>query len=323
MATDDVVVVVLTYRRPEGLGRVLRHLTEHLADVQVEASVLVVDNDDEPSAHEIVAGFPGVRYVHEARPGIVAARNRALDECGTARLLAFIDDDEVPTANWLDALVSTWASTGAAAVVGPVLPQFEAEPDPWVTACRPFDRPRFATGTEMPAAGTGNLLLDLDVVRAHGVRFDERFATSGGSDTFFTHALVSAGARIVWCDEAPVVDIVPAGRMNRSWVLSRAQRMGNSRSRAALLTSKPGLERAVVRGKLACQGVVRVVGGAGRLAFGVVARDLTHRSRGERTLRRGIGMLVGAAGRAVVGYERVPDEHVDERSLVTRDEPAA
>lgn len=321
MAVGDVVVAVLTYRRAAGLDRVLWDLVEHLTAAKTSGSILVVDNDDEPSARSIANQVPGVRYVHEPRPGIVAARNRALDEATSSRLLVFIDDDERPGDGWLDSLVGTWESSGRpAAVVGPVIPEFEVEPDPWLLACGSFHRPRFPTGTEMPAAGTGNLLLDLDVVQSLGIRFDERFASTGGSDTFFTQSLVAAGERIVWCDEAPVVDVVPAARMNRDWVLERAQRMGNSRSRSALLIASAGWRRSGVRARLIAQSAIRIVGGALRLAVGKLTGSLAHQARGARTLRRGCGMLVGAAGGVVVGYHRPPSAAPVNRAQAPADE---
>ena len=83
----------------------------------------------------------------------------------------------------------------------------------------------------MEVAATNNLLLDLGRIRALGLEFDERFGLSGGSDTLFTRPLVARGGRMVWCDEAMVVDNVPAGRLTRDWVLRRALRSGNSASR--------------------------------------------------------------------------------------------
>ena len=90
-------------------------------------TVLVIDNDPEASARPIVERLAGtlrpglVRYVHEPKPGIAAARNRALREAASSALLVFIDDDEVPSERWLEQLVDLQRSSGAAAVVGPVI----------------------------------------------------------------------------------------------------------------------------------------------------------------------------------------------------------
>jgi glycosyltransferase involved in cell wall biosynthesis len=300
----DVVVAVLTYRRLVGVGELLHQLVEQLAESELSASIVVVDNDGEPTAADVVAGFASVRYVHEPRPGIVAARNRALDEAGSARLLVFIDDDERPEPGWLDSIVSTWRLTEPAAVVGPVISVFEIVPDPWIPAGRFFQRQRYQTGTEVPAAGAGNLLLDLEAVRSLGLRFDERFGTSGGEDTFFTRSIVRAGHRIVWCDEAVAIDVVPAHRLTRAWVLERARRIGNSRSRVSVLTADPGLERVGVRARLLAQAAIRLAGGGGRLLLGKLLKSSEHHARGAKTFARGQGMLVGALGGVIFGYGR-------------------
>ena len=122
--TPAVLVAVLTYRRPDDLAAVLPLLAAEAAAATGSharaVEVLVVDNDPDAGARAQVAGLgiPGVRYVHEPRSGIAAARNRALDEAGSADLLVFIDDDERPHDRWLEHLLATWQRTGAHGVAG-------------------------------------------------------------------------------------------------------------------------------------------------------------------------------------------------------------
>ena len=68
---------MLTY-----LTELLPMLVQQAAgEVGQDTSVLVVDNDPEAGARETCTGYhPAVRYVHEPRPGIAAARSRALRE---------------------------------------------------------------------------------------------------------------------------------------------------------------------------------------------------------------------------------------------------
>ena len=304
MSEGGLQIAVLTYRRPDGLARLLDELAVEMASSSIDASVLVVDNDDRPSAEEIVGTRTGVRYVHEPRPGIAAGRNRALDESRDARFLVFVDDDEVPRPGWLDALIQTWNDGQPAAVVGPVISEFTQPLDPWIELGGFFQRIRHRTGTVVDVAATNNLLLDLDVVRANDLRFDERFSASGGSDVFFTRSLVRCGGRIVWCDEAEVTDVVPAGRQTREWVTQRAIRAGNTESRVAIQLQPTGGARATTRVVLAAKGTVRIVVGGLRASFGrLTGRDVDH-ARGVRTVSRGRGMVRGAMDRVVIGYHR-------------------
>jgi succinoglycan biosynthesis protein ExoM len=301
-----LVVAVLTYRRHDELAQLLPLLGAQAAAGRARTDVLVVDNDPDAGAADVVraAGLPGVRYVHEPEPGIAAARNRALTESADADLLVFIDDDERPDEAWLAQLLATYERTGAAGVVGPVVSEFVGTPHPWVAAGRFFDRRRLPTGTPVDVAATNNLLLDLHQVRAAGVTFDARYGLSGGSDSLFTLRLTRAGLRLVWCDEAVVVDRVPAERSTPGWVLARAFRMGNGWSRVSLeLTTSPVASTAT-RAGLVGAGAVRLAGGVARWATGALLRRTDLRARGARTLARGAGLVTGAAGFVYAEYRR-------------------
>ena len=309
----SVVVAVLTYRRPDDLAAVLPLLDAEAARAAGRASrveVLVVDNDPDAGARDQVAALAArlpaqrVRYVHEPRAGIAAARNRALDEAGDHDVLVFVDDDERPSEGWLGLLLATHAEHGGCGVVGPVVSDFEVRLDDWVVMGGFFDRRRLPTGTTTDVAATNNLLLDVAAVRRGGVRFDERLGLSGGSDTLFTRRLVAAEGPLVWCDEAVVTDVVPAARVTRSWVLRRQFRSGNSWSRTSLMLAGSPAARLALRLRYTVLGGVRIVGGLVRSGRGVVRGDLVDRAGGRKTAARGLGMLLGAWGYGYVEYRR-------------------
>lgn len=302
-----VSVVVLTFRRNEDVAELLPRLeqqAETVAPLQVE--VVVVDNDPDGSARELVESYPSarIRYVHEPAPGIAHARNRALDEASSSHLLVFIDDDERPMPDWLSSLVGTYRRTGAAAVAGLVIPDYAFPPERWIEAGGFFVRKQYPDGTLMPAAGSGNLLLDVRQVRAHGLRFDERFGLTGGSDHLFTRDLVRRGGRIVWSDRAEVVDKVPEQRLTRQWVVQRQYRVGNTWSRTGLVLSEPGLARVATRLRLSARGLARVGLGGVRVLLGRLTRSDRMHARGSRMLARGRGMVSGAWGVTFHEYRR-------------------
>jgi hypothetical protein len=301
-----VVVAVLTYKRPKDLAELLPVLTAQVAALPGEVEVLVVDNDPAAGAEGLVAdlALPATRYVHEPRPGIAAARNRALTEAAHAAALVFIDDDERPSDRWLVSMLEMFAAERCAAVVGPVVSEYEVQPEPWITEGRFFDRRRLATGTAVRAAATNNLLLDMRVVRELGLQFDEKFGLTGGSDTLFTRRLGENGRRMLWCDEALVVDVVPAHRLTRRWVLQKAFRSGNSWSRTSLELAGSAAERLGLRVALTARALPRLAGGAARLLAGVVTRRIGWRARGLRTIARGAGMASGALGYVYTEYRR-------------------
>ena len=303
--TERVTLAVLTYRRPGDLAELLPILAGQAGDSPAEVDILVVDNDPAAGARAQVAAAASIaplRYAHEPAPGIASARNRALDEA-TGDLLVFIDDDERPTPTWLASLLAQYRLHRPEAVVGPVVSRYDVPPSRWVQAGRFFDRRRLPTGTPVAVAATNNLLLDLAWVRSNGLRFDVRFGLSGGSDTLFTRQLVSRGGRMLWCDEAVVIDVVPASRLSRDWVLRRAYRIGNASSRVTLDGTRAG-RRMALRLALIIRGSARLAAGSLRCLAGLLTGRLHHRARGMRTMARGAGMLSGSFGAVYSEYSR-------------------
>lgn len=316
-SSPSVVIGVLTFRRPDDLAALVPLLLREAALAEAHGDtdhgqgpgveILVVDNDPAASARPVVEsiGAERVRYVVEPVPGIAAARNRVLTEAQEADFLLFIDDDERPCEGWLRLMLDTRAREKAAGVAGAVVSSFSGELDPWVAAGGFFERRRLRTGTPVAVAATNNLLLDMAVVRSLGLRFDERFGISGGSDTLFTRRLTARG-QIVWCDEAVVTDHVPAARMTREWVLRRAFRSGNSACLVDRALAGSPLERLRSRLRFVARGTLRLAGGAARWLVGAVTFSERHRARGMRTSARGGGMLAGAAGIVYREYRRSP-----------------
>jgi succinoglycan biosynthesis protein ExoM len=301
-------VAIPTFRRPDLLDGLLGSLPDRIAEITetVSVTVIVVDNDPDGSAKEVVARHPAelVTYVHESVPGIAAARNCALDAAAGSDLLAFVDDDERPRPGWLPALLETWATTQAAAVMGRVVSVFEQEPDPWVMATGVFRRRARPTGAPLTVAAAGNLLLDVRQVDGLEVRFDPTLGLSGGEDTLFSRQLVARGGLIVWCNESEAEDLVPAERVTRSWAMRRAFNGGNSAVQVELRMAAGPAERALIRVRRTAGGAGRIIVGLGRHLMGRVRGALEHDARGLRTAHRGRGMVAGAWGHVHEHYSR-------------------
>jgi hypothetical protein len=303
-AGSRAMVAVLTFRRTELLPGLLAAVTAQAGTLEPPAEVLVVDNDPAGSAREVVTGWAGdgVRYVHEPRPGISAARNRALDEARDADVLVFIDDDETPAPDWLARLTGAWQEWGCAAVAGPVPPSFPGPVDPWVLGSGVFDRPERVSGALVPGAGAGNLLVDVAQVRALALRFDERLGLTGGEDTLFTHTLVRRGGRIRWCAEAVAVEAVPEDRLTRRWARQRSFRSAGSWSRAEVLLADGATARCRLRAAVLAKAMVKVTWAGLAVLAGVLTADPAARGRGVCTAAAYLGLVAGSLG-------HVPDEY--------------
>lgn len=302
-----VLIAILTYRRLEQLAGLLPELIDQIDTEGPVVRMLVVDNDPMGGASVVAESFAaaGVEYLHEPRPGIAAARNAALTAAAKFDALIFIDDDERPTRGWLSSMIAVYRGTDCAAVVGPVISEFGGKPDAFVGAGSFFSRRRLVTGTVVEVAATNNLMLDMVRVRAWGLSFDEAFGLSGGSDTLFTAELVNHGGKMIWCDEALVIDRVPADRLHKKWVMRRAFRSGNSRSRVDLHVASSPVNRLVVRLRRSAAGILRAAVGGVNLALGLMTRSMSRQARGARTLARGLGMATGAWGYVYEEYQRL------------------
>jgi cellulose synthase/poly-beta-1,6-N-acetylglucosamine synthase-like glycosyltransferase len=271
-----------------------------------EVRVIVVDNDPR-RADGIAACKSLVSYrwpltaLTEGRQGTSIARNRAIEVARAcdAELVAFIDDDEVPEPSWLDELLHVQNSMGVEGVSGPVLPHYEEPVPEWVVKGKFFERPRFATGTILEAARTGNLLLTTSFLVRTGLAFDAQFGLSGGEDTLLTQKLASRGFRIVWADSAIVQELVPRNRATVRWILRRAFAGGNNWTRI-VHELKPGLRSRVGR----------FIGSLGSVSAGLLllipsifgGRHLFVRTAVR--IARGLGGLFGLLGWQVEAYGR-------------------
>jgi len=217
--------------RPRLVGQLLTSLAAQTFPV-AKFEVIVVDNDNSESAQATVQrailAYPDlrIRYAVEVVRGISYARNKAVS-LSTGELIAFIDDDESASSNWLNDLVAALRTHDADAVLGPVIPKFPPGSRAWVLRTGFFERPRFSTGTLVGShqGRTGNAIVKASVAKSRApLTFDAKFALSGGEDYEFFKWLEEKGGRVIWCDSAIVWEEVPLSRQTVRYMLLRSYR---------------------------------------------------------------------------------------------------
>jgi glycosyltransferase involved in cell wall biosynthesis len=100
-------ILIATPGRIESLREVLSCLAQNKASERYE--VVVIDNACEPpltAAEFATPGLGSLRFLREMQRGKSHAINRALDEDGLGEIIAVIDDDMSPGADWIEGVLS-------------------------------------------------------------------------------------------------------------------------------------------------------------------------------------------------------------------------
>lgn len=223
----DFSLCVCTFRRPTLLARLLSALAEHdYGDLHGE--FVFVDNDAAGSGLPVIAQWRGLlpfpsKVVQVAEPNIARARNAGV-QAAQGEWIVIIDDDEWPAPGWLTGLVCAQSRYGADAVFGPVIPHYAEDVPAWIRRGNFFGPRRHAGGEVLRGSQTytSNVLIRRSALAGIPGPFDQDFGLTGGSDAMLFWDMEQRGARLVWCQEATVHEIVPRSRANFPWLLRRA-----------------------------------------------------------------------------------------------------
>ncbi len=248
--TAKIVIGIPTFRRPQGLTRLLASIARQQAPFVPH--VLVADNEGKNGAgiRAVAAaqqgGFPfPLTTIAVPERGISQVRNALLRVAFTemsADALAMIDDDEQVEPNWIAALVAMQQQGQFDVVGGTVLPEFESLPPAWSDGLDIYYR-----ATKPPPGpadiiyGTTNVLLHKALFHHQPttIQFDPAFSLSGGGDAEFFRRLHRRGTRFGFAPEAVSHECFQASRMTRKWAWQRSFRIGSSDARIIKLHATP------------------------------------------------------------------------------------
>ena len=196
----------------------------------------VIENDTHPYSKEVAISKPKVTnklidYHLETRLGIPYARNRCIQVARNkgATHIAFVDDDETFSLNWL---VNIWdyyrSCTNSTAVQGKVIPIF---PDNTPNYMKQFFQPKEkSTGDTLHMCATNNVLVPLPFIVESSLTFDESSPLSMGEDSKFFREAKDKGLNLLYCSEALVYEKIPNSRANVLWLSKRYFNIGVSLS---------------------------------------------------------------------------------------------
>ncbi|MBW1793717.1 MAG: glycosyltransferase family 2 protein [Deltaproteobacteria bacterium] len=236
-----LTVAICTYNRGGRLPKLVMALRQQECPISFE--ILVVDNNSTDNTQVVLDKLakmdgPAVRFVKEAKQGIVHARNRAIEESGNSTYLAFIDDDELPGSNWLNAAIDALERERAECVGGEIrvsLP-FEERPFwlegellPFLGEVKNGPDPFWITDSSTPV-WSGNVAYQTSIF-SNGLRFDYRYnrqghVIGGGSDEIMFHTLLDGGVRIRYRPDMLIEHLVERWRLKRSYFLKLHYKTG-------------------------------------------------------------------------------------------------
>jgi glycosyltransferase involved in cell wall biosynthesis len=109
----DVTVAIPTYNGALRLPDVLQKLQRQVKTDAIGWEILVIDNNSSDRTQDVIVHYqktmPQLRYCQELRQGVGFARDCAFREA-RGELVAFLDDDTIPNADWVSA-VAEFAQT--------------------------------------------------------------------------------------------------------------------------------------------------------------------------------------------------------------------
>ena len=224
-------ICICTFRRPH-LAQTLQSISLQKVPADCRIHLIIADNDEIPSAQKLVETIAGsfpypIHYIHAPARNISIARNACLN-AATSSFIAFIDDDEIASPEWLAELLARQSQSKANVVLGPVQSRYPASAPAWL---REGDfhsiKPVWVKG-KIITGYTSNVLFRREALSLQDLQFIEQLGQSGGEDTAFFSAVHRAGGSIDYAAKAVVMEDVAPERLTFVWLLKRYFRSGQT-----------------------------------------------------------------------------------------------
>jgi hypothetical protein len=293
-----LLAAICTNRPPQAVRPALAALAKQTRADPAAAALLVTSGLSAAAVapHRDQAERLGAAFA--AGPaGVSAARNRALAEAADFDLIAYLDDDVLPSPDWLRRLCDRWGAAGedVAVIGGAVLPRFEGPAPVWLgrglwPAYSLLDlgpgEVELDPGRELDAWGA-NLSFRVGALRAAG-GFDESLGPRGpilryGEDTEVQRRLQSRGLRLLYAGDVRAEHRIGPDRLRLRSLWRRELHRGLSAGEAGeafapaagrALKAAGGSLAAVLRGDrpLAAERLARAARNTGAALAPVAAR---------------------------------------------------
>ncbi|QMV43224.1 glycosyltransferase [Cohnella cholangitidis] len=234
-AKPDVSIIICTYSRAALLRDTLLSL-ENLSSIR-DAEVVVVDNNSPDDTAIVVAeciallkGKVRVKYIFEPKQGLSVARNRGVQESAGA-YLAFLDDDAIPSTEWLSHIRDAFARHPKAGAIGGIIrPNFETGRPDWLVkqlelgfTIVDFGNKERKYPRRFHPYGA-NMAIRREVF--DGLLFPESLGRKGksllsGEESWLFAQMRKKGSQLVYVPGMSVIHFIPDDRLRQEWIKRR------------------------------------------------------------------------------------------------------
>ena len=236
---DDAIglaIIICTYHRQDLLRAALASLRRQTLPNDLRPAVYVIDNSDDGSAATVVAeaasACPFPMHWLEAHPANISVARNAGINASDQPFVAFIDDDEICEAGWLQAVSHALHTTTHDVLFGRVIVDFENPDLPTKAVKQLFSRePALTDGHALYAFGpnkissitlaTCNSLFRRATTLTDETPFDDAFGVGGGEDYDLFCRLQRRGRSFGWLPAATVREFVPSARCEGRYLRRR------------------------------------------------------------------------------------------------------
>lgn len=234
-------IYIPTYRRPLLLRKCIISVIESIEKIRdkYQCEIIIVDNDIDKCAEEVVIDirknfYSDIKYINEKQKGYSSVRNRCISDCNNKKFdyIAFIDDDETASRQWLYELTTCIEACNGHIVIGPVDGKYSIEAPEWMKKVRFHSKNLNLENKSIISpklCRTDNVLILTSVI--NDTRFDMNFNTLGSEDyKFFIDLHKKNNLTIVWASNAFTSEEVPINRTKLKYLLKRTYKIGLARS---------------------------------------------------------------------------------------------
>jgi glycosyltransferase involved in cell wall biosynthesis len=272
MPAPQISAIICTHNRDRYLGAAIDSL---LAQDFAEFEVIVVDNASSDRTREVTEarkGDPRLHYIYEPVTGLSVARNTGA-RVAQAKILAYLDDDAIATAQWLSTLYQAYATNDKLAIAGgrvTLLWQDGLTAPQWLSE-------NLAGNLGAYDLGDAVLYIDRPGLTPRGLNYSIRrdfLEQIGGFDPslgrvgknllsneelHMTHLALQSGWQVAYVPMAQVAHTVAPERVKRSWFLSRGWWQGISECYREQIAGEAGLGQFQRGGERLLRGIYKSV----------------------------------------------------------------